>query len=64
MEPKIAANYRHFVRLSPHQTKVLQAQTIPLRYYDEDTHALILALIGMALVAVATLSTVIAFAVF
>lgn len=63
MEPRLAANYRHFTMVTPHNTKVVHARAIPYGSYDEDTAALILAFTGLALMAVATISMLIAFAV-
>jgi hypothetical protein len=47
----------------PHQTLVIHPNAITYGSYDEDTMALVLALFGMALMAVATVSMLIAFAV-
>jgi hypothetical protein len=63
MEPKLAANYRHFTMITPHNTKVVHARAIPYGSYDEDTAALVLAFTGLALMAVATVSMLIAFSV-
>ena len=63
MEPKLATNYRHFTRVTPHDTKVVHARAIPYGSFDEDTAALILAMIGLALMGVATVSMLIAFSV-
>lgn len=63
MEPKLAANYRHFTMVTPHQTKVVHPHAIPYGSYDEDTMALLLAFAGLALMAVATVSMLIAFSV-
>jgi hypothetical protein len=49
--------------VTPHNTKVVHARAIPYGSYDEDTAALILAFTGLALMAVATISMLIAFAV-
>ena len=63
MEPRLAANYRHFTMVTPHNTKVVHARAIPYGSYDEDTAALILAFTGLALMAVATVSMLVAFSV-
>jgi len=63
MEPRLAANYRHFTMVTPHNTKVVHARAIPYGSYDEDTAALILAFTGLALMAAATISMLIAFSV-
>jgi hypothetical protein len=63
MEPKLAANYRHFTRLTPHEAKMVHSRAIPYGSYDEDSAALTLAPTGLALMAVATLSMLIAFSV-
>ena len=63
MEPRFSINYRHFTRVMPHETKVVHARAIHYGSYDEDTAALVLALAGLALMAAATLSMLIAFAV-
>jgi hypothetical protein len=61
MEPKLACNYQHFTRVIPHDTKIVHARAIPYGSYDEDTLALTLALTGLALMVVTTVSTLIAF---
>ena len=63
MEPKLAANYQHFTRVTPHDTKVVHARAIPYGSYNEDTAALGLALIGLALMIATTLSLLLAFKV-
>lgn len=63
MGPKLAANYRHFTRVTPHETKVVHARAIPYGSYDEDTVALALALIGVALMTVAVISMLVAFSI-
>lgn len=63
MEPRLAPNYRHFTMVTPHNTKVVHPHAIPYGSYDEDTLALFLALTGLALMAVATVSMLIAFSV-
>jgi hypothetical protein len=63
MEPRLAANYRHFTMVAPHETLMVHPHAIPYGSYDEDTLALVLALTGLALMAVATFSMLIAFAV-
>jgi hypothetical protein len=63
MEPRFSADYRHFTMVTPHNTKVVHARAIPYGSYDEDTMALILAMTGLALMAVATVSMLIAFSV-
>jgi hypothetical protein len=63
MEPRLAANYRHFTMITPHDTKVVHPHVIPYGSYDEDTMALVLAITGLTLMAVATVSMLIAFSV-
>ena len=63
MEPRLATNYRHFTMVTPHETRVVHPHAIPYGSYDEDTMALVLALTGLALMAVATVSMLIAFSV-
>ena len=63
MEPKFAAQYRHFTMITPHETKIVRPRAIPYGSYDEDTAALVLALTGLALMAAATLSMLIVFSV-
>jgi hypothetical protein len=63
MEPKLALNYRHFTRITPHDTKIVPPRAIPYGSYDEDTMALILALTGLAVMIATTLSMLIAFSV-
>jgi hypothetical protein len=63
MEPRFSANYRHFTMVTPHDTKVVNARAIPYGSYDEDTAALVLAFTGLALMAVATASMLVAFSI-
>jgi len=49
--------------VTPHETKVVHPRAIPYGSYDEDTMALVLALTGLVLMAVATISMLIAFSV-
>ena len=63
MDPRLANDYRHFTMITPHDTKVVHARAIPYGSFDEDTAALILAMIGLALMGVATVSMLIAFSV-
>lgn len=63
MEPRLAANYRHFTMVTTHETRVVHPHAMPYGSYDEDTMALVLALTGLALMAVATVSILIAFSV-
>jgi len=63
MEPKFAAQYRHFTMITPHETKIVRPRAISYGSYEEDTAALVLALTGLALMAAATLSMLIVFSV-
>ena len=63
MDPRLAADYRHFTIVTLHDTKVVHARAIPYGSFDEDTMALVLALTGLALMAAATVSMLIAFSV-
>jgi hypothetical protein len=59
MEPKLHTNYRRFAQTTPYATRVVRSYAIPYPH-DEDTKALALALITMALMAIATLSMLVA----
>ena len=63
MRTKQAEIYRHFTNVMPHDTKVVHARAIPYGSYNEDTAALGLALIGLALMIATTLSLLLAFKV-
>jgi hypothetical protein len=63
MEPKLATNYRYFTRVAPHETKAVHPRAIPYGSYDEDTAALTLAMIGLALMVVAILTMLVGFSV-
>lgn len=63
MNPKLATEYRHFTKAIEHDTKVVHSRTSSYGSYDEDTTALILALTGLGLLAISTLSVLFAFAV-
>jgi hypothetical protein len=64
MEPKLAANYRHFTRFIPHDTKIVHPHAIHYGSYGEDTAALTLSVVGLALMAVATIAMLVAFSIF
>ena len=63
MDPKLAANYRHFTKVTPHDTKIVRARAIPYGSYDEDTTALTLAMIGLALMVVTVLTMLVSFSI-
>ena len=63
MSTKLAANYRHFTKVTPHDTKMVRARAIHYGSYDEDTAALTLAMIGLALMVVTVLSMLVSFSV-
>jgi hypothetical protein len=62
VEAKLAA-YRHFMRVTPNTTKVIQPGAIPYCSDDDGTAALTLALIALALMAVTTVSILFAFSI-
>ena len=64
MEPRFAANYRHFTRFIPHNTKIVHPHAIPYGSYDEDTAALTLSIVGLSLMAVAIIAMLVAFQIF
>jgi hypothetical protein len=64
MDPKLARNYRQFTRVLSHDTRVVRARTIRYGCYDEDTAAVMLAMIGLTLMVVTILSTLVVFAIF
>ena len=64
MEPKLATNYRHFTRFIPHDTKITHPHAIQYGSYDEDTTALTLSIVGLALMAVAIIAMLVAFSIF
>jgi hypothetical protein len=63
MAPKLIANHRYLTRIANHQTRTVHASSIPYGSYNEDTTALTLAFVGLALMTAATLSVLVAFAV-
>jgi hypothetical protein len=63
MTPKLIANHRYLTRVANHDTRTVHAHSMPYGSYHEDTTALTLAYVGLALMAAATLSVLIAFAV-
>ena len=63
MYTKFPINYRHFTRVMPHETKIVHPRAIPYGSYDEDTAALALAMIGLALMVVTVVSMLVAFSV-
>jgi hypothetical protein len=63
MQTKLAANYRHFTRFIPHNTKIVH-HAIRYGSYDEDTTALTLSIVGLALMAMAIIAMLVAFQIF
>jgi hypothetical protein len=63
MDSKLPMNYRHFTKAIEHDTKVVHLRAITYGSYDEDTTALILALTGLGLLAIATLTMLFSFSV-
>jgi hypothetical protein len=63
MSTKLATNYRHFTRVTPHDTKIVRARAIHYGSYDEDTAAFTLAMIGLALMVVTVLTMLVSFSV-
>jgi hypothetical protein len=63
MDPRLATDYRHFTRVTPHDTKIVHARAIHYGSYDEDTAALTLAMIGLALMGVTVLAMLVSFSV-
>jgi len=63
MDPRLATDYRHFTRVTPHDTKIVHARAIHYGSYDEDTTALTLAMIGLALMVVTVLAMLVSFSV-
>ncbi len=64
MEPRLAANFRHFTRFIPHDTKIVHSHAITYGCYDEDTAALTLSIVGLSLMAVAIIAMLVAFSIF
>ena len=64
VEPKLAVNYRHFTRFIPHDTKIVHPHAIHYGSYDEDTTALTLSIVGLALMAAAIVAMLVAFSIF
>lgn len=63
MDPRLATDYRHFTKVTPHDTKIVHARAIHYGSYDEDTAALTLAMIGLALMGVTVLAMLVSFSV-
>jgi len=63
MDPRLATDYRHFTTVTPHDTKIVHARAIHYGSYDEDTAALTLAMIGLALMVVTVLAMLVSFSV-
>jgi hypothetical protein len=63
MEPKLAANYRHFTRVTPHETKVVHPRAIPYGSYSEGVAIEALVLIGLAVLTTMTVSMLVAFSI-
>jgi hypothetical protein len=63
MEPKLAANYRHFTRVTPHETKVVHPRATPYGSYSEGVAIEALVLIGLAVLTTMTVSMLVAFSI-
>jgi hypothetical protein len=64
MDPRFARNYRHFTRVTPHDTKIVRARSIHYGSYDEDTMSLVLAMFGIGLMLATVVSMLFAFRIF
>jgi hypothetical protein len=63
MESKLAANYRHFTVVAPHETKVVHPRAIPYDSYSEGVAIEALVLIGLAVLTAMTVSMLVAFSI-
>jgi hypothetical protein len=61
MQTRLAANYGGF---SVVRRELVRPRAVPYPSIDDDTVVLMLALIGMTLMAIATASTLVAFSIF
>ena len=63
MYTKTPTNYRHFTRVMPHDTKIVNPRAVPYGSYNEDTAALALAMTGLALMVVTVVAMLVAFSI-
>ncbi len=61
MEPKLGRNYRHFTRVTPHQTQIVQSRSIPYGSYTEGLAMRAEVLIGLAALTATTFWMLVAF---
>ncbi len=63
MEPKLAANYQHFTKVAPHETKIVHPRAIPYGSYSEGVAIEALVLIGLAVLTAMTVSMLVTFSI-
>ena len=63
MESKLATNYRHFTRVTPHETKIVHPRAIPYGSYSECVAIETMVLIGLAVLTAMTVSVLMAFSI-
>jgi hypothetical protein len=63
MRSKLAMNYRRLTRVTPYETKIVYARTIPYGSYSEGVAIEAMVLIGLAVLTAMTVSMLIAFSI-
>ena len=61
MEAKLGTNYRHFTRVTPHETKIVHPRAISYGSYTEGVAMQALLLIGLAILTAMTVSMLVVF---
>jgi peptide deformylase len=64
MKSRLATDCLHFPRVTPREAEMVRSRTIRYRAYDEDTAAVKLAVVGLALTVAMILSMLVVFAIF
>jgi hypothetical protein len=63
MESRLAMDCQHFPGVTPREAEIVRSRTIQYGSSDEDTRAVMLAAVGLALMVATILSMLVAFAI-
>jgi hypothetical protein len=63
MESKSSTNYRHFTKVTPHETRVVHPRAIRYGSYSEDVAFEGLAMIGLSVLTAMTVTLLLAFSI-
>jgi hypothetical protein len=63
MDSKLGMNYQHFTKATPHETRIVRPRAIRYGSYSDDVAFEGLAMIGLAVLTVMTVSLLLAFSI-